>query len=944
MIITVLEEPSPVPVEDDTPTETTLGKIKVSYDGVVSTTVPAPYVVSTGSNPWSAVVKNLPATGDGNLYTYKVVEESVDGFETSYEPTDPVAQDGTIKIINMKEPSGNLTVQKVVSGATGQKGKVFKVTVTTVIRDVESNTNVILYAKEDGTLTTEYTELTVSQNQELLIEELPLGSYTVTEIVGTGNANVQIDGHYFVSKGSDPADGSVTFTRYDMDKTVTLTNTYDKAVDVTKYWGEGVTPREPSDPVYFALYQSDKGSTETLTEVTNSEQAVSVDTAWKASWRSLDFEHYNYYVIEYVKVGGNKVYDGQTGWPYETLVKYGTTNLTAVQKDGKNFYHIGEFEQDSTTFKFSSLSATNNNLPGGNLKLIKTLTMTTGTKPDPAKVFYFTVSDGTNYYYLDNGSLTSTTTAPRSKTDAGVIAVTSDDTDGVLLQNLALGEYTVTELDFEREISGYKLNSTTYKVDDGEAAEDPCKVTVESNTAKTVVTENTYSEVVDIEATKTWKNGEETVNTSLLNATVTLKLEKSTDGNDWTQVTPTTIREENPQTITAKEEALSEWKASWTNLPKYDGNTLIQYRVIESDVKVNTNDSLTAAEAVVIVDAAEDYMAVSGSNSKARGEVFNTLPSVDLEVNKAWAPMNIWPDDVESVTVQLQQSVNSGTPTDVTGKTLTITRENSALTQAIVDGMPDATVEELAAKKAAKTLLDQRFFLNLPKYDDKGNLITYSAVETTVTGTTVTLKDFNVSYNPESTTTDGVITVTNTLSPISFDVIKVAKGTSTRLHNAEFQMTRKNSSGSYEVFENEMFAEDTKTGKKTGPFSVGSTGEITITNLFPGHYNLKETKAPDGYIIVTDGFEFTINIDGTVTVTGRTEDEYGNITYSDTNNLVTFKQKTDTASVIVTIENTPGTALPQTGGIGTTLFTALGGLMTASAGAVLTIKRKRKTA
>ena len=45
-----------------------------------------------------------------------------------------------------------------------------------------------------------------------------------------------------------------------------------------------------------------------------------------------------------------------------------------------------------------------------------------------------------------------------------------------------------------------------------------------------------------------------------------------------------------------------------------------------------------------------------------------------------------------------------------------------------------------------------------------------------------------------------------------------------------------------------------------------------------------------------------------------------------------------------TIGNTPGTALPQTGGIGTTLFTALGGLMTATAGAILTIKRKRKTA
>ena len=47
------------------------------------------------------------------------------------------------------------------------------------------------------------------------------------------------------------------------------------------------------------------------------------------------------------------------------------------------------------------------------------------------------------------------------------------------------------------------------------------------------------------------------------------------------------------------------------------------------------------------------------------------------------------------------------------------------------------------------------------------------------------------------------------------------------------------------------------------------------------------------------------------------------------------------------IINTPegGYELPQTGGIGTTLFTALGGLMTVTAGAILTMhRRKRKLA
>ena len=47
---------------------------------------------------------------------------------------------------------------------------------------------------------------------------------------------------------------------------------------------------------------------------------------------------------------------------------------------------------------------------------------------------------------------------------------------------------------------------------------------------------------------------------------------------------------------------------------------------------------------------------------------------------------------------------------------------------------------------------------------------------------------------------------------------------------------------------------------------------------------------------------------------------------------------------VYTNDSNVSTQLPQTGGIGTTLFTALGGLMTAMAGAILTLRRKRKTA
>ena len=48
----------------------------------------------------------------------------------------------------------------------------------------------------------------------------------------------------------------------------------------------------------------------------------------------------------------------------------------------------------------------------------------------------------------------------------------------------------------------------------------------------------------------------------------------------------------------------------------------------------------------------------------------------------------------------------------------------------------------------------------------------------------------------------------------------------------------------------------------------------------------------------------------------------------------------DKGTIVNAVEN--GVVLPNTGGIGTTLFTALGGLMTVTAGAILTIRRKKQ--
>ena len=93
----------------------------------------------------------------------------------------------------------------------------------------------------------------------------------------------------------------------------------------------------------------------------------------------------------------------------------------------------------------------------------------------------------------------------------------------------------------------------------------------------------------------------------------------------------------------------------------------------------------------------------------------------------------------------------------------------------------------------------------------------------------------------------------------------------------------------------------------------------------PGKYEIEEIKPADGYIINTSkSFTFTIL---------STADENNKfVVRNDTSPLVQlvngFSESTNNGQVICTIiaVNTPGTALPSTGGPGTTIYT-LGGLL-----------------
>ena len=109
-----------------------------------------------------------------------------------------------------------------------------------------------------------------------------------------------------------------------------------------------------------------------------------------------------------------------------------------------------------------------------------------------------------------------------------------------------------------------------------------------------------------------------------------------------------------------------------------------------------------------------------------------------------------------------------------------------------------------------------------------------------------------------------------------------------------------------------------------GQFKVSSAG-TTLAHLPDGTYQLTEITAPGGYNLLTKKIEFTIT--------------NGQLSGKDEKNVVKF----DSTAKTVTIYNTAGIELPETGGMGTLMTTMSGmALMLIALGYLILVKRREK--
>ncbi len=118
-------------------------------------------------------------------------------------------------------------------------------------------------------------------------------------------------------------------------------------------------------------------------------------------------------------------------------------------------------------------------------------------------------------------------------------------------------------------------------------------------------------------------------------------------------------------------------------------------------------------------------------------------------------------------------------------------------------------------------------------------------------------------------------------------------------------------------------------GKGATVFTSDANGEISVDGLDADSYSLLEVVAPVGYNKLTSAVNFVVK--STVATAGKTlENELTQV--DDDGKVIDIKE--------IDVQNNAGSLLPSTGGIGTTIFYVVGGLLIVAGVAYFMLRRK----
>lgn len=142
------------------------------------------------------------------------------------------------------------------------------------------------------------------------------------------------------------------------------------------------------------------------------------------------------------------------------------------------------------------------------------------------------------------------------------------------------------------------------------------------------------------------------------------------------------------------------------------------------------------------------------------------------------------------------------------------------------------------------------------------------------------------------------------------------------LRGAGFTLYKKNASGEYKAIGNEIKGDEMTT--------------FTWNGLDDGDYKLVETTTPSGYNTI-DPIEFTVAAEHDIE---SDDPQLKSLSGNASSGTITFTADKASGSLTTNVVNNSGSTLPETGGMGTTLFYVIGGILVVVAGVLLVTKRR----
>lgn len=362
-------------------------------------------------------------------------------------------------------------------------------------------------------------------------------------------------------------------------------------------------------------------------------------------------------------------------------------------------------------------------------------------------------------------------------------------------------------------------------------------------------------------------------------------------------------------------------------LAKNIGSIAADQTVVANDAKVATFESLTLGYYFVTTSTGS-LCAIDTNNSSVVIAEKNDYPSVEKEADKPSASIG------ETVTFKLTLTVpaTADKPVTVHDKMeggFTFNNDVSAkigdTPVAFTSKTPtDGCLFELefaAADVAGKTIT----IIYTAEVDQDAEIVGETeTAEQQADGIITDGKNTNTSWvtysayvSPESSV--DVLTYEMTLIKVIGDTEEPLAGVQFELYDAAGNIIKfaGGTNGVYRV------ADDTQVSTATTTLVTPASGVIEVEGLAPGAYTLKETATVDGFNpLATD-------------VT---------IVIGQANNYYAFAREAteDQAAVAENnvIRNYTGSELPSTGGIGTTIFYVIGGLLMVGAAVVLITRKK----